>query len=283
MNDRRGFFAPRIEREHYHGPLLAGWRLVAWLDLNDEADHETGVVRLTEREMAVKWDTSKGSVGRWLAEMAAAGYVRLDRAGDVTRAGRIVVILDIEKRNTSRGNRRGKAGAENGAINPSSGADNRSAHGAMDGAKLGQSVGHVEEKENKQEIPLVPTEPDSASEGARRIVEAFDAELKRIGRAGVPSADWAAQRTIARNALKKGDMPELEAIEAIRWAFTLEWNRQRLRTYGMKVLRETWTAWTERGSRAPPSRQGRNTYSDPAGHQMQFKSDSPWAQSEPAA
>lgn len=325
MSERNGYFTARIEREHYD-TLFAGWRLRAWMDLNCDADFKTGVVRITEREMTLRWEASKGAVGRWLAELEEAGYVRSGLLGDTPRAGRYLVVIDVEERGKVWGKVWGKAGANGGAIRGAKKArqdvgdpDTRGANGgAIRGANVGQSLGHVVSKEKKQEVITtpVPSEPaggaapveaeqvelvpmdaspaprrqqaktkataDPLSEGAQRVVAAFDAALRTAGWGGVASADWAAQRTMARNALKSG-MPEGEAIQAIAWAMQVEWERRRLRTHRMKAIREVWVAWQERG-RAPPLGKARrsNAYVDPAQQADQFKPDSPWGEAEVA-
>lgn len=158
----RGWFAARIERADYAGALFVGWRLRAWMDLNCWADFETGEVKKSGRELAIEWDTSHRSVERWFRELADAGYVRLNRLGEVAKSGRILVVVDVENRRFNpRHNARHKNDTKRDTKKASKDAENRPVGDSMRDTKVTQSATHVLSNSN-QELNL-PTNPSGSA------------------------------------------------------------------------------------------------------------------------
>jgi hypothetical protein len=138
--------AATVLAEPRRGPLP---RMAAWSDLHLRATRE-GEVRATSRELADAWGWSgPGQVERFVADLVAAGQVEVRRLGDHARAGRVLVLVEMQRRN----NPRNKTGTIAGTKNTSNGAASSYASGTIAGTKAEQSAEHVQEEEEKRESP----------------------------------------------------------------------------------------------------------------------------------
>jgi hypothetical protein len=284
MSASGGWYSVRYFKQDIDNGLFDDWRTLAWRNLYELADIQTGEVRLTVREMADMWGTSVGSAERWLTALAATGRnIRMERSGDTHRHGRTIVVLDVEERALSRaekawnkdGNKDGTIGGTIGGTKKASNAKAKRHSGGTkvgtdDGTKAEQSLGHVYRSTPYDEVLTVPSEQcaegeadlfghgappqplvveppaqDESKAAAQRIVGLFHELSKAGGGRGVSQEDRPAQLRMAASAVRKGDMSESAACEAVRWGMGKEYQRRRLRAEGMKVLRYVWSEWIE--------------------------------------
>jgi hypothetical protein len=147
-----GWYSVRFYEQDIASGLFDDWRTLAWRQLYECADISTGAVRLTVREMALRWNTSVGGVERWLTALSDTGRnIRLEKIGPTAREGRRIIVLDIEERaqkraGASRNKDRNKAGTTDGTRggtrNPSKGNGNHTTDGTNSGTPDGTMLEH---------------------------------------------------------------------------------------------------------------------------------------------
>lgn len=90
--------------------------------------------------------------------------------------------------------------------------------------------------------------------------------------------DWGAARKIAANVLKGGGgsppLPVEEALLALEWGFSDNYQRGYLLSNGLKALRRVWAAWRDRDKASPKG--GRGTYRPVANDGPEFDENGPW-------
>ena len=115
---------------------------------------------------------------------------------------------------------------------------------------------------NSPENSLTDARTPSANGAAgesQQIVSHLNDLLISHGYDGV--REWGAARRIATSSLRT--IPAQELVDALTWAFTNSFWRQRLAARELKVLNEAWADWKD-PNKATPIRKG-NAYADHAG------------------